>query len=155
MNQTAKERFDHLEQELKTMGEENPGQIFQKLERYTEAKDLAGDLWALWSKKARDAKTARKEVINQVKIFGAVLAPETPRTNIKGLELEPVEAREATTDKMREAMAELIAKPYEDTENAYQSAADHYKVKNESITEKINVLKKKYEHMKEVLGGKI
>lgn len=155
MGSTAKERFDQIERELKSMAEDNPGQIFNKLNLYLEAKDIACELWAVWSKRARDAKSTKKEVINHVKIYGAYLKEDLPMTNdnTKKESLPLTPAKEPTTDKMREAIAELIAKPYEDQENSYLSAAEHYKTKNETITEKIQVLKKKYDHLKEVAKG--
>lgn len=145
-----KNRFDALISKVKEIGEENPGQVQYKLDLLCDAKELAGDLWAAWENKAKDAKTTKKEVINHVKVYGAVLSPEKPFTSDKNISetLTPIEAKEATTDKMREAVAELIAKPYEDEENKCTSSAGHYKNRWEAITEKIQVLKKKQDFMK-------
>lgn len=144
-----KQEFDSLAAKIKQMPEENPGQVLGKLDHLLDAKELAGDLWAAWENKAKDAKTMKKEVINHVKVYGAILSPEKPFTSDETLRdtLTPVEAKEATTDKMREATAELVAKPYEDEENKATASAGHYKNKWESITEKINVLKKKHDFL--------
>lgn len=144
-----KEQFDSVVEKIKKCPEENAGQVLGKLDLLLDAKELAGDLWAAWENKAKDAKTTRKEVENHVKIYGAVLSPDKPFTSDKEImdSISPVDAKEPTTDKMREAIAELVAKPFEDAENRALSSAGHYKNKWESVTEKIQVLKKKYDFL--------
>jgi hypothetical protein len=146
---SIKQQFDSLQEKIKHAPEENAGQVLGKLDLLLEAKELAGDLWSAWENKAKEAKSTRKEVENHVKVYGAVLSPDKPHTTdeSKTDTLTLVDPKEATTDKMREATAELVAKPYEDEENRALSASGHYKNKWESITEKINVLKKKFDFL--------
>lgn len=144
-----KAQLDALTDKIKQVPEENAGQVLGKLDLLLDAKELAGDLWAAWENKAKDAKSTKREVINHVKVYGAVLSPDKPYTSDidKRVTLDPIEAKEATTDKMREATAELVAKPYEDKENQATASAGHYKNKWEAITEKIQVLKKKHDFL--------
>lgn len=142
-----KKQFDSLMEKIKHVPEENAGQVLGKLDLLLEAKELAGDLWAAWENTAKEAKSTKKEVINHVKVYGAVLTPDKPYTTDKEKRdtLPLFDPKEATTDKMREATAELVAKPYEDKENLALSSAGHYKNKWDTITEKIQVLKKKHD----------
>ena len=150
-----KEQFDNAINQAEQYSDNDPSNIHEKLKHLGEAQELAGDLWALWENKAKQAEATKDEVINHIFIYGAILPPDCPKVKDETeQEVQEIEAQQPTTDKMRAAVAELVAKPYLDKENSCDSAARHYKNKYYSLDSRINILKKKYDHIKESMNGR-
>lgn len=123
-----------------SLDEDIPIQLMQKLTLYGQALEIIGGLHAESVKAWKLAEAKRREVIASSIIYGA---------EIEG---EPVTIK---TAKDREAAAEVIGATARREEALAEAEAQRWKNAYQSTLEMINILKKKYDHLKEVAKGGI
>lgn len=135
---TKTERLAQLYKAANSMNEEQPKELMEKLSLYGQVLELIGGLHADSIKAWKLAEAKRRETIASAIVYGA--------------ELEGVEGK---TAKDRDAIGEIIGAQARRDEALTESEAQRWKNAYTSTLEMIQILKKKYEHMKEVSKGGI
>jgi len=130
MGKTTK--LAELYKKAASLNEENPYELMQKLSIYGQILELLGGLWAAATKDWKLAEAKRRETIATI----YTLDPEG-------------------TTKDREMKAEMAASEWRRKEAEYEAEALRWRAAYLSTQEQIQILKKKYEHMKEVAKGGI
>jgi hypothetical protein len=126
------DKLSSLYKKLSALDEENPYELMQKLSIYGQILELLGGLWAAATKDWKLAEAKRRETIATV------------------YSLNP----EGTT-KDKEMQAEMAAAEWRRKEAEYEAEALRWKAAYIATQEQIQILKKKYEHLKEVAKGGI
>lgn len=133
----TKPQYELMIEEANKLNEENPMDLHKKMKIYGEVKMMYGDLYAKMTLDYSLCKAKRKEMVNHFKTFGAQInGAEAPRTVSE-----------------KESQAELAAASFYEEEAKYEARALHFRNRYESISEQINILKKKYEHLVNVAKG--
>lgn len=115
-----------------SLNEELPKELMDKLSIYGQILEILGGMWAAATKDWKLAEAKRRETIATI----YTLDPEG-------------------TTKDREMKAEMAAAEWRQKEAEYEAEALRWKAAYLSTQEQIQILKKKYEHMKEVAKGGI
>lgn len=124
------DRLKRLYKQAEQLNEENPKELIDKLSIYGQILELLGGLWAAAHSDWKMAEATRKETIASV----YSLDPEG-------------------TNKDREMKAEMAAKEWRRKEAQYEAEALRWKNAYTSTQEQIQIMKKRYEHMQNVLKG--
>jgi hypothetical protein len=133
MNQEERiAKLTDLYKKADALNEELPAQLMQKLSIYGQILELLGGMWAAATKDWKLAEAKRRETIATV------------------YSLNP----EGTT-KDKEMQAEMAAAEWRRKEAEYEAEALRWKAAYIATQEQIQILKKKYEHLKEVAKGGI
>jgi hypothetical protein len=135
---TKAERLADLYKKANALNEELPLDIMNKLSLYGQILELIGGLHADSVKAYRLAEAKRRETIASAIVYGAEL-----------------EGAEVKTAKDREAVAEVIGATARKEEALAEAEAQRWKNAYQSNIEMIQILKKKYDHLKEVSKGGI
>jgi hypothetical protein len=126
------DKLTQLYKKANQMDEEIPKQLMDKLSLYGQILELLGGLWASATKDWKLAESKRRETIATV--FS--LSPEG-------------------TSKDKEMKAEMAASEWRQAEAEGEGEALRWKTAYTSTQEQIQILKKKYDHLKEVAKGGI
>lgn len=143
MNQTTKQeetkqenkrlkRLKELYKRADALNEEFPAQLMDKLSIYGQILEILGGMWAAATKDWKLAEAKRRETIATVYSL-----------NPNG------------TTKDKEMQAEMAAAEWRRKEAEYEAEALRWKAAYIATQEQIQILKKKYEHLKEVAKGGI
>jgi len=124
------EKLNELYSQAASINEEFPAQLMQKLSIYGQILELLGGMWAAATKDWKLAEAKRRETIASVYSL-----------NPNG------------TTKDKEMQAEMAAAEWRRKEAEYEAEALRWKAAYVATQEQIQILKKKYEHMKEVAKG--
>jgi hypothetical protein len=124
------EKLNELYSQAASLNEEFPAQLMQKLSIYGQILELLGGMWAAATKDWKLAEAKRREAIASHYAL-----------NPNG------------TTKDREMQAEMSAAEWRRKEAEYEAEALRWKAAYVATQEQIQILKKKYEHMKEVAKG--
>ena len=125
-------KLTDLYKKADVLDEELPAQLMQKLSIYGQILELLGGMWAAATKDWKLAEAKRRETIATVYSL-----------NPNG------------TTKDKEMQAEMSAAEWRKKEAEYEAEALRWKAAYIATQEQIQILKKKYEHMKEVAKGGI
>jgi hypothetical protein len=136
---TKTEKLAQLYKKANACNEELPKELLDKLGLYGQILELIGGLWASAHKDWKLAEATRRSAIAGAFAYGA--------------QLEGID--KPTTDKGREAVAEVSSALARQNEAELEGEALRWKNAYMSTTEQIQILKKKYEHLKEVAKGGI
>ncbi|EZP77604.1 hypothetical protein H839_08224 [Parageobacillus genomosp. 1] len=138
MNKTAKQedakiaKLTELYKKAASLNEELPKELMDKLSIYGQILEILGGMWAAATKDWKLAEAKRREAI------------------ATHYSLNP----EGTT-KDKEMQAEMAAAEWRRKEAEYEAEALRWKAAYIATQEQIQILKKKYEHLKEVAKGGI
>lgn len=119
------EKLEKLYKQAEKLNDEFPKELIEKLSIYGQILEILGRMWASATNDWKMAEAKRRETIATV------------------YSLDP-----DGSNKDREMKAEWRRK-----EAQYEAEALRWKVAYTSVVEMINILKKKYEHMTNVLKG--
>ena len=125
-------KLTNLYKKADALDEELPAQLMQKLSIYGQILELLGGLWAAATKDWKLAEAKRREAIASHYAL-----------NPNG------------TTKDREMQAEMSAAKWRRKEAEYEAEALRWKAAFVATSEQIQILKKKYDHLKEVSKGGI
>jgi hypothetical protein len=126
------EKLKPLYKKANSLDEDNPKQLMDKLSLYGQILELLGGLWASATKEWKLAEASRRQTIASV----YSLDPEG-------------------TSKDREHKAEMAASEWRRAEAEGEAESLRWKTAYTSTQEQIQILKKKYDHLKEVAKGGI
>jgi hypothetical protein len=132
------EKLAVLYKKANALDEEIPKMLMDKLSLYGQILELIGGLYADSVKAWKLAEAKRRETIASAIVYGAEL-----------------EGAEVKTAKDREAVAEVVGAASRREEALTESEAQRWKNAYISTQEMIQILKKKYDHLKEVAKGGI
>jgi hypothetical protein len=132
------DKLAQLYKKANTLNEEIPLDLMNKLSLYGQVLEIIGGLHAEAVKAWKLAEAKRREVIASAIVYGAEL-----------------EGAEVKTAKDREAVAEVVGAAARREEALTESEAQRWKNAYISTQEMIQILKKKYDHLKEVAKGGI
>jgi hypothetical protein len=132
------EKLTELYKKANHLNEELPKDLMDKLSLYGQVLELIGGLHSEAVKAWKLAEAKRRETIASSIVYGAEL-----------------EGAEVKTAKDREAVAEVIAAEARREEALTESEAQRWKNAYVSTQEMIQILKKKYDHLRAVAGGGI
>lgn len=124
------EKLEKLYKQAEELNEELPKELIEKLSIYGQILEILGRMWASATNDWKMAEAKRRETIATV----YSLDPEG-------------------SNKDREMKAEMAAAEWRRKEAQYEAEALRWKAAYTSVIEMINILKKKYEHMTNVLKG--
>lgn len=124
------EKLEKLYKQAEKLNEELPKELIEKLSIYGQILEILGRMWASATNDWKMAEAKRRETIATV----YSLDPEG-------------------SNKDREMKAEMAAAEWRRKEAQYEAEALRWKNAYTSTIEMINILKKKYEHMTNVLKG--
>ena len=130
MSKTTK--LAELYKKAASLNEELPKELMDKLSLYGQILELLGGLWAAATKDWKLAEAKRRETI-------ATIYSLDPEGTVKD----------------REMKAEMAAAEWRRKEAECEAEALRWKAAYVATQETIQILKKKYEHMKEVAKGGI
>jgi len=130
LSKTAK--LTELYKKAASLNEELPKELMDKLSIYGRILEILGGMWAAATKDWKLAEAKRRETIATVYSL-----------NPNG------------TTKDKEMQAEMAAAEWRRKEAEFEAEALRWKAAYISTQEQIQILKKKYEHMKEVAKGGI
>jgi|GEM_PF-3289110 len=136
MNRT--EKLSQLYKQANELNEELPKELMDKLSLYGQVLEIIGGLHAESVKAWKLAEAKRRETIASAIVYGA--------------ELDGVAYK---TAKEKEAAAEVIGAEARRNEALAEAEAQRWRNAYTSTLEMIQILKRKYEHMKEVAKGGI
>jgi hypothetical protein len=123
-------RLSELYKQANQLNEEFPKELIEKLSIYGQILEIIGGLWADAHSEWKLAEAKRKDTIATV----YSLDPEG-------------------TNKDREMKAEMAAKEWRLKESQFEGEALRWKAAYQSVIEQIQILKKRYEHMQNVLNN--
>jgi hypothetical protein len=126
------QKLKELYKQANELDEELPAQLMDKLSIYGQILELLGGMWAAATKDWKLAEAKRREAIASHYAL-----------NPNG------------TTKDREMQAEMAAAEWRRKEAEYEAEALRWKAAYIATQEQIQILKKKYEHLKEVAKGGI
>lgn len=126
------DKLAQLYKKANSMDEEIPKQLMDKLSLYGQILELLGGLWAQATKDWKLAESNRRQTIATV------------------FSLDP-----EGTVKDKEMKAEMAASEWRRAEAEGEGEALRWKTAYTSTQEQIQILKKKYDHLKEVAKGGI
>jgi hypothetical protein len=129
---TKTDKLAQLYKKANQMDEEIPKQLMDKLSLYGQILELLGGLWAAATKEWKLAESSRRQTIATV------------------FSLDP-----EGTAKEKEMKAEMAASEWRRAEAEGEGEALRWKTAYTSTQEQIQILKKKYDHLKEVAKGGI
>lgn len=124
------DKLKELYKQANQLDEQFPKQLIDKLSIYGQILEILGGLWAQATNDWKMAEALRRETL--AKVYS--LDPEG-------------------TVKDKEMKAEMAAADFRKKEAQYEAEALRWKNAYTSTIEMINILKKKYEHMTNVLKG--
>jgi hypothetical protein len=139
MSRTTK--LAELYKKANGLNEELPQELMQKLSLYGQVLELIGGLHADSVKVWKLAESNRREVIASAIVYGV---------EAKAIDGELLPAR---TAREKEAVGEVVAAAARREEAIAESEAQRWKNAYASTLEMIQILKKKYEHMREISKG--
>jgi hypothetical protein len=123
-------RLGELYKQANQLNEEFPKELIEKLSIYGQILEIIGGLWADAHSEWKLAEAKRKDTIASV----YTLDPEG-------------------TNKDREMKAEMAAKEWRLKEAQFEGEALRWRAAYTSVVEQINIMKKRYEHMQNVLNN--
>jgi hypothetical protein len=126
------DKLTQLYKKASVLDEDNPKQLMDKLSLYGQILELLGGMWAIATKDWKLAESKRRETIATV------------------FSLDP-----EGTVKDKEMKAEMAASEWRKAEAEGEGEALRWKTAYTSTQEQIQILKKKYDHLKEVAKGGI
>lgn len=132
------EKLSELYKKASTLNEENPKQLMDKLSLYGQILEFLGGLHSESVGAWKLAESKRREVIASAIVYGA----ESSDMQVK-------------TAKDREAAAEVIGAEARREEAKAEAEAQRWKNAYNSTLEQIQIMKKRYDHLKEVFKGGI
>jgi hypothetical protein len=130
------DKLAQLYKKASTLDEENPKQLIDKLSIYGNILELIGGLWADAECEYGLAKNEREYAIDNAIYY---------RPSMDNGECP-------TSDKRAEAVGGLIAKELKDKEKKLASEVTRWKAAYSSISEQINIMKKRYDHLVNVFS---
>lgn len=133
---TKAEKLSTLYKKANALNEELPAELMSKLSLYGQVLELIGGLHADSVKAWKLAEAKRRETIASAIVYGAEL-----------------EGKEVKTAKEKEAAAEVIGATARLEEALAEAEATRWKNAYCSTQEMVNILKKKYDHMREIAKG--
>lgn len=136
MANSRTEKLSQLYKKANALHEELPKELMEKLSLYGQVLELIGGLHSEAVKAWRLAEAKRREVIASGIVYGAEL-----------------EGTQLNTAKEKEAAAEVIGAQARREEALAESEAQRWKNAYISTQEMIQILKKKYDHMREIAKG--
>lgn len=137
-NVARAEKLAQLYKKANALNEELPKELMDKLSIYGQVLEIIGGLHAESVKAWKLAEAKRRETIASAIVYGA--------------ELDGVAYK---TAKEKEAAAEVIGAEARRNEALAEAEAQRWRNAMIAVQETIQILKKKYEHMKEVAKGGI
>ncbi|MEC5268252.1 hypothetical protein P9G49_03955 [Heyndrickxia coagulans] len=132
------EKLAMLYKQANALNEELPKELIDKLSLYGQVLEIIGGLHAESVKAWKLAEAHRREAIASAIVYGAEVDGTAPKTA-----------------KEKEAAAEVIGAEARRNEALAEAEAQRWRNAYTSTLEMIQILKKKYEHMKEVSKGGI
>mgnify|MGYP001218578503 CR=1 FL=1 len=126
------QRMAELYEKANKLNEELPKDLLEKMSIYGEILEIIGGLWASATNEWKYCESMRRETI------------------AKQYALDP-----EGSNRDREMRAEAFASEWRHKEAIYEAESLRWKNLYNSKLEQIQILKKKYEHMKEVAKGGI
>jgi hypothetical protein len=126
------DKLTELYKKAATLNEELPKELMEKLSIYGQILEILGGFWAAATREWKLAEAKRREAIASV----YSLDPEG-------------------TVKDREMKAELAAAEWRRKEAEFEAESLRWKAAYTATQEQIQILKKKYDHLKEVSKGGI
>jgi hypothetical protein len=132
------DKLTQLYKKANGLNEDIPIDLMNKLSLYGQVLEIIGGLHAESVKAWKLAEAKRREVIASAIVYGAEL-----------------EGAEVKTAKDREAVAEVVGAQARREEALTESETQRWKNAYISTQEMIQILKKKYDHLKEVAKGGI
>jgi hypothetical protein len=126
------DKLTQLYKQANSLNEELPKHLMDKLSLYGQILEILGGMWAAATKEWKLAESKRRETIATV------------------FSLDP-----EGTAKDRENKAEMAASEWRRAEAEGEAESLRWKTAYTSTQEQIQILKKKYDHLKEVAKGGI
>lgn len=139
---TKGEKLAMLYKKANGLNEENPKELMDKLSLYGQILEFIGGFHAESVKAWKLAEAKRREVIATVVVYGTDVSKEDGSIPLK-------------TAKEKEAAAEVMGAEARREEAITEAEAQRWKNAYVSTIEMINILKKKYDHLKEIAKGGI
>lgn len=133
---TRTEKLQELYSRASSLNEDLPKELMDKLSLYGQILEYIGRFHADATKAWKLAEAKRRETIASAIVYGA---------EATGMEIK--------TAKDREAAAEVIGAKARQEEALTEAEAQRWKNAYISTQEMIQILKKKYDHLKEVAKG--
>lgn len=137
------DRLAELYKKANTLNEEFPKQLIDKLSIYGQILELLGGLHADAIGDWKLAEAKRRETIASAMVYGAEMAADDG---------EPMQIK---TAKEKEAAAEVIGAHSRHEEARAEMEATRWKNAYNSVSEQIQIMKKRYEHLTNVAKGGI
>jgi hypothetical protein len=135
------EKLAQLYKKANSLNEDLPKELMDKLSLYGQILEILGGLHAEAVKEWKLAEAKRREVIATAIVYGVEMAADDG---------EPMQVK---TAKEKEAAAEVIGSQTRREEALAEAEAQRWKNAYSSTLEMVNILKKKYDHLKEVAKG--
>jgi hypothetical protein len=126
-------KLRQLYEKAATLNEDFPAQLMEKLSIYGQILEILGGFWAAATREWKLAEAKRRETIATV------------------FSLDP----DDTTVKEKEYKAEMAAAEWRRKEALFEAESLKWKATYTATQEQIQILKKKYDHLKEVSKGGI
>lgn len=136
-------KLAQLYKKANSLNEDIPIDLMNKLSLYGQVLEIIGGLHSESVKAWKLAEAKRREVIASAIVYGAEMAADDG---------EPMKIK---TAKEKEAAAEVIGSHTRYEEARAEAEAIRWKNAYSSTLEMIQILKKKYDHLKEVAKGGI
>lgn len=140
---TKTDRLAGLYTKATGLNEEIPKELMDKLSLYGQILEVIGGFHASSVKAWKLAEARRRETIASAMVYGVEMSSDDG------------ELMQVKTAKDREAAAEIIGAQARREEAIAEGEAQRWKNAYTSTLEMIQILKKKYDHMKEVSKGGI
>ena len=134
MNNDRAEKLSQIYKKINALDDEIPLELMEKMMLYGQALEIIGRLHAEAVRNWKLAEAKRRETIAESIIYA--------KTKFK-------------TTKEKEAAAEVVGAEARRKEAIAEAESQRWKNAYQSTLEIINILKKKYEHLKEVANGGI
>lgn len=132
------EKLSALYKKANSLNEELPKELIEKLSLYGQILEVIGGLHSEAVKAWRLAEAKRRETIASAIVYGAEL-----------------EGTQANTAKEKEAAAEVIGAQARREEAIAEAEAQRWKNAFVSTSEFLQILKKRYDHLREISKGGI
>jgi hypothetical protein len=133
------DKLSQLYKKAHTLNEDLPAQLIDKLSLYGQILEILGGLWADAIGEWKRAESKRREVIASATVYGAELS----------------DAQKPKTAKEKEAIAEVVGATARQEESNAEMEAIRWKNAYNSVSEQIQIMKKRYEHLVNVSKGGI